>query len=136
MRLYTSSMACLIAGGCWGVLRTAVRFGGQAGGPARRFVHPVVAYSVNGVGAVMLNMLVGTYGLRNAVKARTYIEDDATNVAWTWAMAGMDVAIVSAVVRKHPFSLLPMFLVNVLGHSSYPGTGLKSLDGLDIFVLG
>lgn len=138
MRLYTSSMACLIAGGCWGVLRTAVRFGGgqAAGGPARRFIHPVVAYSVNGVGAVMLNVLVGTYGLRNAARARTYIEDDAANVVWTWAMAGVDVAVVSAIVRKHPYSLLPMVMVNLLGHSSYPGTGLKSLDGLDIFALG
>jgi hypothetical protein len=130
MRLYTSSMACLIAGGLWGVLRTAMR---RAGG---RIVHPVVAYSVNGCGAVMLNVLVGTYGLRHALSARTYIEDDATNVAWAWVQAGVDVALVTAIVRKHPYSLLPMVVVNCLGHSSYPGTGLKSLDGLDIFALG
>jgi len=128
MRLYTSSMACLIAGGVYGVLRTAMRQGPR--------IHPVVAYSVNGVGAVMLNVIVGSYGMRNALSARTYIEEDAANVAWAWLQAALDVALVRTIVQKHPYSLLPMVMVNVMGHSSYPGTGLGRLDGLDIFALG
>lgn len=80
--------------------------------------------------------VIGQYGLRNAVQARTYIEDDATNVAWTWLQAGVDAGLVMAILRKHPYSLLPVLTLNAVGHSSYPGTGLKALDGLDIFGLG
>lgn len=66
MRLYTSSMAALVLGGCYGVARTAMAQGRRGG----RFIHPAIAYSVNGVGAVLLNLvrvllefkLVGTGG--------------------------------------------------------------------------
>lgn len=80
--------------------------------------------------------LVGQYGFRNAMRARTYIENDATNVAWTALQVGVDAGLVMAILRKHPYSLLPVLLLNALGHSSYPGTGLRALDGLDIFGLG
>ena len=86
---------------------------------------PTHTKHTTGVGAVILNVLYGSYGLRNYVKAHTYIEDDAANVAWTWGQAGLDVAVVTAVVRRHPFALLPFVAVNYLGHSSYPGTGKK-----------
>lgn len=80
--------------------------------------------------------MIGQYGMRNAVRARTYIEDDATNVAWTGLQAGLDAGLVMAILRKHPYSLFPVLMINAVGHSSYPGTGLKALDGLDIFALG
>jgi hypothetical protein len=33
----------------------------------------------------VLNLLYGTYGLRNWMKNRTYIEHEATHLAYTWA---------------------------------------------------
>ena len=127
MRCYTSSMACLIVGGVYGVLRTA----------ANPLIHPVVAYSVNGVGAVLLNVGYGNYGVRNWIKNHTYIEDDRTNALWTWGQAIVDVGVVTALLRKHPYSLLPVVLVNYLGLNSANGQGQKRLDGLDgLFSLG
>ncbi len=99
MRCYTSSMACLVVGGVYGVLRTAA---------ANPLIHPVLAYSVNGVGAVLLNMGWGIYGLRNWQKQHTYIEDDTANAWWTAAQTALDVGIVTALVRRHPYALLPM----------------------------
>lgn len=120
-------MACLIVGGVYGVLRTA----------ANPLIHPVVAYSVNGVGAVLLNVGYGNYGVRNWIKNHTYIEDDRTNALWTWGQAIVDVGVVTALLRKHPYSLLPVVLVNYLGLNSANGQGQKRLDGLDgLFSLG
>lgn len=34
-------------------------------------------------GAVALNLIYGTYGLRNWIKRHTYIEDERAAVAWT-----------------------------------------------------
>jgi hypothetical protein len=49
----------------------------------------------------------------------------------------VDAGIASWIVRKHPYSLVPMLVVNWVGHNSYPGTGLKRCDGLDCaFLLG
>jgi hypothetical protein len=124
MRCYISSMACLVAGGLYGVLRSAAAF---------PLVPPLFAYSVNGVGAVLLNAGYGTYGLRNWQKQHTYIEDDEANAVWTWGTAVVDVAVVTTIVRRHPYALLPMCVVNYLGFNSSPGTGMKRLDGMDSF---
>lgn len=43
----------------------------------------------------------------------------------------VDATVLSSLIRRHPYALLPMVLVNWLGHNSYPGTGLKRCDGLD-----
>lgn len=107
MRCYTSSMACLVGGGIYGLIRT----------PAKLIIDPLLVYSITGVGkscltiliiiiqdvtlhvggprlmpmhyllvgAMVLNMLYGTYGLRNWLKRRTYIEDEATHLAYTWS---------------------------------------------------
>ena len=118
MRCYTSSLACMVAGGVYGLIRT----------PASLFVHPIVAYSVNGVGAMLLNLLYGNYGLRNWIKNRTYIEDEQSHMAWTWSQTILDAGMIAAIVKRHPYALVPMLVVNMLGHNTYPGTGLKRLD--------
>lgn len=120
MRCYTSSMACLVAGGVYGLMRA----------PAAMMANPLMVYSVSGVGAMLLNVLYGTYGLRNWVKARTHIEDERAHLAWAWSQVLLDSAVVGAILRRHPYSLVPMVLTNLLGHSAYPGTGLKRLDGM------
>jgi len=33
----------------------------------------------------MLNVLYGTYGVRNWVKSRTYIEDEKAHLIFTWS---------------------------------------------------
>lgn len=124
MRCYTSSMACLVVGGLYGVMRSAASF---------PLVPPVIAYSVNGIGAVMLNAGYGTYGLRNWLKQNTYVEESESFAAWTWAQAVVDVGVVTAIVRRHPYALLPMVAVNYFGFNSSPGTGMKRLDGMDAF---
>lgn len=136
MRCYTSSMACLIAGGVYGLLRYAhtepapshhrsagphpsssvsgAAWSRHATGPQRTVcwtpswstrstasvrhtaglsrrpcplvltaVFPSPSCWVCVSGAVALNMLYGTYGLRNWLKGRTYIEDETAHVAWT-----------------------------------------------------
>lgn len=108
----------MVAGGVWGILRT----------PANPLIHPIVAYSVNGVGAMLLNVVYGTYGVRNWMKNRTYIEDDNAHMAWTWSQVIVDAGVITTIVRRHPYSLLPMLVVNMLGHNTYPGTGLHRLD--------
>ena len=124
MRCYISSMACLVAGGLYGILRSAAAF---------PLVPPLFAYSVNGVGAVILNAGYGTYGLRNWQKQHTYIEDDEANAVLTWGTAVVDVAVITTIVRRHPYALLPMCVVNYLGFNTSPGTGMKRLDGMDSF---
>lgn len=43
----------------------------------------------------------------------------------------LDASILRVLVQRHPFALLPMVAVNMLGHNTYPGTGLKRCDGID-----
>ena len=53
MRCYVSSMACLVAGGVYGVIRTVAATGRMAR------IHPLVAYSVNGACVRAFALFVG-----------------------------------------------------------------------------
>ena len=121
IRCFTSSVTSLVTGGLDGLLRAK---------PIAK-LDPVMIYSRAGVGAMILNVLYGTYGIRNWVQNKIYIEDKHYNALVHTGVGIIDIACITSIIRQHPYSFLPFLMVNILGHNTTLGNGLKRLDGLD-----
>jgi len=123
VRCFTSSMISLVVGGVYGLLRAK---------PGPR-MDPLMIYSKAGVGAMLLNVLYGTYGMRNWLQKHIYVEDKHYNALVHTGLGVMDISCITVIVRQHPYAFLPFLMVNILGHNTTLGNGLKRLDGLDCF---
>ena len=121
IRCFTSSVTSLVVGGVYGLLRAK---------PTAK-LDPIMIYSKAGVGALILNVLYGTYGMRNWLQKYIYIEDKHYNALIHTGLGIIDISCITSIVRQHPYSLLPFLVVNILGHNTTLGNGLKRLDGLD-----